>query len=1491
MKKYVVGFQIFDCRSLQIQENGGGTQCDPFVKVECCSKVFQSPIQENRTAQFVTFEHADHIWPDIELEEEQFESAYIEFSVYARNFFTRNFLIGKASFQLKTINRRQSHIYAKRMCSLSKGLSAESTGMITLTVYCLTPGDQPPNIESAELAEGEEEGDKALDSMENLEKFVCGQTADAEDGRRPNHVFITVTRLEQLPEESSPFITVEFAGVQLASKKFSSVLQCNFDCMFQIPVMTPVTEDSIIVKMWSSQGWLPDELLAQGLISFSELRNNSMAPRWFCFYGWDRNEIADVAALTKASGETIRPNCFKGKLLMSARVEHLESVEELSTAKVDRARQAYDPSQAQVVLFADVYEVCGVTGRECQVELSCETKSKMTEYATPNWGNTESSWKDDEEQDSKTHETTDENNSFKFNQKAGRIDPILAMMPDDQASRPKIILNVYIRGVLSGRQRVGYTMLELDTIPKYASGNPGKPRFYALQPMPQFGGQTKPASVLVLIEQHTKDEVRHNRKHVMPRDYIVRAYIFMARNIQAQHPASFNLQVSCAGAYVKTEAREEVRPMWMVMKAMKVTLCSDHERKPPTMEPIVVALYENKSSIMSETFVGKAVCTYEYMRQKDSMNEWEPFRLNPQWIQLMGGSYGAKLMGEVLVCFELLAFKDSTLSEATLAPKPMWPADPDDCESGVDKNYFCKLRKATIHFSLLGLRDMVQSKQLLTSLGKGYRPPHVTIEIKKTTEMSQKSRRRSDRYFSTEFRWREWLEDSDGHDKDDQRQAWATQVSTARGRWNFEMLQADKIEIKLPDNNIFEPFIAIKVFEESFLPAYSNLNKLPVIGAALVGEHRIALGGKLPVCWYLQDDAGTSYEQEEKRIERKVMEQELGLKGKSSFEEETPKERKHHIQRERQERHKALLGSAAPFSPPSFPEPKVNSQALPLELRPFHAALNTSGYKPKDCERLRLSRSLTSWDHLNYCSVKSFSPREGEDSRQNMASMRKRLDGKLESTRRKLGPKTDFWYKRQPLLLHSDVIDPESDEYDYAFGNRTQGFVKYYFKMTDGWASDQLGALEPGSTEDEPDQDIDDALAVVREDDQAAAISDKRMTTSFGHDKAMDEYAFDTRKLHKYWRSVYHRVRVRIYFVRAICLYVKEQADPYITFHLGNDTVEGRNSAKNDTNTPEFYRVEERDVEFPQGARLEVNLFDKQDGLSLSAADSLIGSTIIDLEDRNYSAICKEMVNNKEVPMEKRPLFRPADGQKLTGSLDMWVEVLPAVEAANIQVSELREPAAVELEIRIVIRSCYTLKFLKTDHNDVKIGVILDCGGYRGPYPKDQYTDTHAGSKGPSVFNWRIVYPCIMMPIRACNFQLTAFDANITGDVPIGAVVVDLRRYMERVARESESIANEARLKISSGLEEDECKEIGEVRLLLEVMTSTEANQKLVGIARSEPNEHPVLHTPTEGRTWGDVLGSIPFQLPSFMGIWKTVIPLILFTLLCLVGLRWIGLL
>ena len=62
-----------------------------------------------------------------------------------------------------------------------------------------------------------------------------------------------------------------------------------------VPSQTPLRVREI-ARLWSGGSALtmtPDSLLAQGLISFSELRNNSLPARWFCLYGWDPEEAGN----------------------------------------------------------------------------------------------------------------------------------------------------------------------------------------------------------------------------------------------------------------------------------------------------------------------------------------------------------------------------------------------------------------------------------------------------------------------------------------------------------------------------------------------------------------------------------------------------------------------------------------------------------------------------------------------------------------------------------------------------------------------------------------------------------------------------------------------------------------------------------------------------------------------------------------------------------------------------------------------------------------------------------------------------------------------------------------------------------------------------------------------------------------------------------------------------------------------------------------------
>ena len=112
----------------------------------------------------------------------------------------------------------------------------------------------------------------------------------------------------------------------------------------RIPVLTPVYEDTILVKLWTYNMFSPDELLAQGFISFSELRNAPLKPTWFNFYGWNRDEVGDIDAITKL-GESLEPNYFLGRILISGRVDRLDSPEDMQPARMVNCRTAEEPVQ------------------------------------------------------------------------------------------------------------------------------------------------------------------------------------------------------------------------------------------------------------------------------------------------------------------------------------------------------------------------------------------------------------------------------------------------------------------------------------------------------------------------------------------------------------------------------------------------------------------------------------------------------------------------------------------------------------------------------------------------------------------------------------------------------------------------------------------------------------------------------------------------------------------------------------------------------------------------------------------------------------------------------------------------------------------------------------------------------------------------------------------------------------------------------------------
>jgi len=276
------------------------------------------------------------------------------------------------------------------------------------------------------------------------------------------------------------------------------------------------------------------------------------------------------------------------------------------------------------------------------------------------------------------------------------------------------------------------------------------------------------------------------------------------------------------------------------------------------------------------------------------------------------------------------------------------------------------------------------------------------------------------------------------------------------------------------------------------------------------------------------------------------------------------------------------------------------------------------------------------------------------------------------------------------------------------------------------------------------------------------------------------------------------------------------------------------------------------------------------------------------------------MNNIQNLPVESRPLYNPDFPGVNKGAIDMWVEMIETSKSAEIKPSDIRPPPETILEVRFVIWGAKDVKHMREGYSNVMVSTSLDCKEYGGPYDPYQPTDEHFNCKKNAEFNWRTVYPKIR-PTRSCTVQIDCWHYQMLGNELIGTLTLDIKKYLERVAKDLDALEigpTDLKLKpLSSdggeGKEDQNDDDLGSVTLSMYVLTDIEAQSAAAGIGRNEPNERPILLTPTEGRDWGAYLET--FGFPSFdFGLWKKFIPLFVAMFMFLAGMvamRQVGLL
>ena len=757
-------------------------------------------------------------------------------------------------------------------------------------------------------------------------------------------------------------------------------------------------------------------------------------------------------------------------------------------------------------------------------------------------------------------------------------------------SQPSVTISLYTSGYLHGSRRVAFANCRIADFYRGSPQDAVKPTSIPLLPLLNSDPGSSASVLIALRSTFQNADSRSLRKQVKPMVYLLRAYCFTARQIQHSsirhdtEAGKFGLTISCTGMSRRTEAVIGPRPLWMQPTELKILLCSDSTREPPATEPISVQLWQEGQ--VTNQDLGKAVCVYSHMRRKDDAGKWEPYILTPQWIKLFGDQTGSRCVGEILVAFELLLFKHR--HEPSLGPRDMWP---QPLERFDERHHICRLRRATVHFSLLGLRDILplpRVKSLGAAAGTVHAShPVVTVEVatflgasasKAASPTPGKHHEKATASNASKRLEFKFADVAGTLERSKRLKPWISRLAALSNEaMNFDFCTAGKLQCLLPEKGAFEPYLVIRVHEPpSSIAASVGYESYPI------GEALISLQDKRPCCWLEGVSLSKPYEAQQDRIARLVREARQQLEARDKFQQQSLEDLRKGIEAWRKQFYSGLKVEVRDeVQETGF----VDAAGVPLPLKTAGARRPVPAIP---CSGLNVQQEVT------------FSPRQG--ARVKEAGSRKSVSGNLENAH----PfDASFWYRSVRLSKNQDMVQSAQRAACSFEPAGVFGFIKCAFKIVDGWESPDGEDVDEGDDVDDDENDDDDAedaeglaldeviLAKAEKKPEVQGEDIIKLKTSFGHDPALDDFAFADDTMFRKFRdieSVPPRIRVRLYFVKAVCIHYKSTglADPYLDVCLGREhSISMRNMAQLQTNTPDFHRIEARDIILPEDSRLE----------------------------------------------------------------------------------------------------------------------------------------------------------------------------------------------------------------------------------------------------------------------------------------------------------------
>ncbi|OQR94853.1 dysferlin-like protein [Achlya hypogyna] len=278
---------------------------------------------------------------------------------------------------------------------------------------------------------------------------------------------------------------------------------------------------------------------------------------------------------------------------------------------------------------------------------------------------------------------------------------------------------------------------------------------------------------------------------------------------------------------------------------------------------------------------------------------------------------------------------------------------------------------------------------------------------------------------------------------------------------------------------------------------------------------------------------------------------------------------------------------------------------------------------------------------------------------------------------------------------------------------------------------------------------------------------------------------------------------IRVYVLRGTGLQPKDRnglSDPYLRLQLGQLKINDRANHFKKTLNPDFYRLFTLEATIPGTSQLSIAVWD----YDRVGTDSLIGETIIDLEDRWFHKQWQDIGQGHPKvrvladpgsraqlkgagslkPIEYRPLWTGTESTS-QGTLQLWVDILTPPQAALFEPIDIAPPPPKKFEVRVVIwKSEGVVDKELSETNDLFVKAWME--GH-----KAQSTDIHwRCSTGKASWNYRMKFQ-VQMPMKPelarLHVQLWEKDLLKWQDI-IGGTELDLYRWLQIAYHENRSV-------------------------------------------------------------------------------------------------------